>query len=182
MLRLVIASLIGMIAAVSSQPEACCQLGGTRCGDATAVSCNNGAVCFPPFLSCPSCTCTTTLTGQSCLPTSWEPGTVSTFYIDKSVQTPGNLDLRWGATCTSTGPDYSVHEGQLGVWFSHHPVLCTTGHTLAATITPSGGGRYYLIAPIWVNFTGGFGTDSTGAQRPNGNPSCTGDRAIVPCP
>jgi len=162
--------------------QACCQLGGTACGDPFAVSCNNGVVCFVPWRSCPGCTCTVTNSGQTCLATTLEPGMVSTLHVDKNAQAAGNLDLTWGATCSASGPDYSVHEGQLGVWFSHAPLRCSSGSALSLTITPSGGDRYYLIAPISAGYTGSLGTNSAGAERPDGTPSCTDDRALAPCP
>jgi hypothetical protein len=171
-----------LILASAPPAGACCQLGGTACGDPFAVSCNNGVVCFPPWRSCPGCTCTATNGGQTCLTTTSEPGRVSTLRVDKSALTVGDLDLNWGASCSVSGPDYSVHEGQLGVWFSHAPLLCSSGLALSVTITPSGGGRYYLIAPIAAGYTGSFGTDSAGSERPDGSPSCTDDRALAPCP
>jgi hypothetical protein len=120
--------------------------------------------------------------GQMCLTTTSEPGTVPTLHVDKNAQTAGDLDLSWGASCSASGPDYSVHEGELGVWFSHAPLRCSSGHALSLTITPSGGGRYYLVAPISADFTGSLGTDSLGTERPDGDPSCTADRALAPCP
>ena len=94
----------------------------------------------------------------------------------------GDLDLAWGASCSASGPDYAIHEGQLGVWFSHAPLRCSSGGALSLTITPSSGDRYYLIAPIAGGYTGSLGTDSAGAERPDGSPSCTDDRALAPCP
>ena len=162
--------------------EACCQLGGDACGDPFAVSCNDGVVCFIPFRSCPGCTCTTTNGGHTCLPTASLPGTVATLQVNESALSPGDLDLSWSASCSPSAPDYSVHEGQLGVWYSHAPLLCPSTSALATTITPSGGDRYYLIVPMSAGYTGSLGTDSAGAERPDGSPSCTLDRALAPCP
>jgi len=162
--------------------EACCQLGGTACGDPFAVDCNNGVVCFPPWRSCPACTCTQTNAGHTCLTTSSLPGSVTTLFVSKSAQTAGDLDLSWSATCSGSAADYSVHEGTLGVWYSHAALRCTSSGALALTVTPSGGDRYYLIAPVSVGFTGSLGTSSAGAERPDGAPSCTSDRALAPCP
>src|SRR5262249_15592885 len=128
------------------------------------------------------CTCTTTNGGQTCVPTSSVPGLVSPLQVDKDAQTAGDLDLTWGASCSASSPDYSVHEGQLGVWYSHAPIRCSSGHALSLTITPSGGDRYYLIAPLTPDYTGSLGTNSAGAERPDGTPSCTADRALAPCP
>lgn len=177
-----IGALVCAIVFAVRPAAACCQLGGTSCGDPFAVSCNNGVVCFTPWRTCPGCTCTTTNAGHMCLTTTSEPGTVPTLRLDRNVQTPGNLELTWGATCGSSGPDYSVHEGVLGAWYSHAPLRCTSGGALLTTLTPSGGNRYYLIAPISADFTGSLGTNSSGAERPDGSPSCTTDRALAPCP
>lgn len=161
---------------------ACCQLGGSACGDPFAISCNNGSVCFIPYRSCPNCTCSTTNEGQACVDSGSLPGTVPTLFVDRDVQSPGDLDLSWGASCAGPGRDYSVHEGVLGQWYSHAPLRCTSGGALTLTLTPSGGDRYYLIAPIVGSFTGSLGTNSLGAERPDGSPSCTDDRATAPCP
>jgi len=177
-----LATVVCLIVTSTRPSNACCQLGGTACGDPFALSCNNGVVCFPPWRSCPGCTCTTTNAGHMCLTTTSEPGTVSTLHVDKNAQAVADLDLTWGASCSASGPDYSIHEGQLGVWFSHAPLRCSSGSALSFTITPSGGDRYYLIAPISVGYTGSLGTDSVGAERPDGSPSCTDDRALAPCP
>lgn len=180
--RFVVTAFV-VLSVASRRPAAgCCQLGGAGCGDPVAVSCNNGVVCFPPYLSCPGCTCTTTNEGHTCLTTTSEPGTVPTLHVDKSAQSAGDLDLSWGASCGASGPDYSVHEGQLGGWFSHAPIRCSSGRALSLTITPSVGNRYYLIAPISAGYTGSLGTDSAGNERPDGSPSCTDDRALAPCP
>lgn len=180
--RSLVAMGVCLMVAAPRPAAACCQLGGTACGDPFAVSCNNGVVCFPPWRSCPACTCTTTNAGHMCLTTSSEPGTVPTLLVEKNAQNAGDLDLSWGASCGASGPDYSVHEGQLGVWFSHAPLRCSSAGALSQTITPSFGDRYYLIAPISAGYTGSLGTDSTGSERPDGSPSCTDDRALAPCP
>jgi len=173
---------IGLIAGFTRPAGACCQLGGTVCGDPFAVSCNNGVVCFVPWKTCNGCTCTITNGGQSCLPTTTLPGMVAVLHVSKNLQTPGNLDLSWGASCSGSSPDYAVDEGIVGTWYSHAPLRCTTASALSATITPSGGNRYYLIAPVLNDFTGSLGTNSAGAERPDAEPSCTSDRALAPCP
>jgi hypothetical protein len=165
-----------------STARANCQLGGTACGDPTAISCNTGVVCFPPWKTCSSCTCTPTSTGQTCLSSSAEPGAVVALFIDKDAQTPGSLDVTWGASCAPSNPDYAVYEGAIGSWYSHAPLLCTSGGALSVTIAPSAGDRYYLVAPIAGDFTGSLGTSTSGGERPDGVPACTDDRALAPCP
>jgi hypothetical protein len=178
----VLATLVLLFVGAAGPVEACCQLGGSACGDPFAISCNDGVVCFVPWRTCPGCTCTATSSGHTCLPTASEPGTVATLHVDKHVPAAGGLDLSWGATCSASGPDYEVSEGMVGVWFSHAPLVCSTGHALSATVAPSGGNRYYLIAAISADFTGSLGADSTGIERPDASPSCTDDRALAPCP
>ena len=158
-----------------------CQLGGSACGDPVAVSCNGGAVCFPPWRTCNNCTCTTTSAGQTCLANSAQPGTVATLSLSKHAGT-SELDLAWSASCSPAGPDYAIYEGQAGDWVTHVPIRCTTGFALSLTIAPAGGDRYYLVAPVTTGYTGSLGKSSNGAERPAGDGSCTADRAIAPCP
>jgi hypothetical protein len=120
--------------------------------------------------------------GFTCLTTTSVPGSVATLHVARNAQVVGDLDLSWSASCSASGPDYVVHQGQLGSWFSHAPLSCSSGHALSLTVTPSGGDRYYLIAPVSADFTGSLGADSAGTERPDGSPSCTDDRALAPCP
>lgn len=180
--RSLVAAAVCLIVSSTRPAEACCQLGGTACGDPFAVSCNNGVVCFPPWRSCPGCTCTATNAGNTCLTTTSQPGTVATIQVSKTAQSGSDLDLSWSPSCAASGPDYSAYEGQLGVWFSHGPRGCSSGHALALTITPSPGDRYYLVAPITPDFTGSLGTTAAGTERPDAEASCTADRALAPCP
>jgi hypothetical protein len=168
-------------AALSRDASACCQLGGTACGDPFAVDCNNGVVCFPPFRTCANCTCTSTAGGKTCLANASEPGTVLTLTVSRSTAQPGSLDLAWGASCTPGTPTYAVYEGAIGSWYSHEARLCSVG-ALFATLAPFGGSRYYLVAPVSGNFTGSLGTGAGGAERPDGASSCASDRALAPCP
>ena len=160
----------------------CCQLVGSACGDPNAVNCNNGVVCLPGFISCPGSTCTSTIVGETCLATTSQPGSVFALRINKNTVNVGNLDLDWDPSCRPSASDYSVHEGTLGSWYSHTPVRCSSGGALSVTITPRSGNRYYLVAPISGTWTGSFGTNSTGAERPDADLPCTDDRAIAPCP
>ncbi len=180
--RFVVVAVALLLLASDRMAWSCCQLGSTVCGDPYAINCNNGVVCFPPFRLCASSTCTSTLVGQTCLATTSEPGTVFTLRLRKNALTEGNLDLSWDPSCSPYASDYSVHEGALGSWYSHTPVGCSSGGALSMTITPRSGNRYYLVAPISGSWTGSFGTNSTGAERPDADSPCTTDRAIAPCP
>jgi len=53
---------------------------------------------------------------------------------------------------------------------------------LFATLSPFGGNRYYLVAPVAGSFTGSLGSGPAGAERPDGSSSCAADRALAPCP
>jgi hypothetical protein len=170
-----------LVAALTRDASACCQLGGTACGDPFAVDCNNGAVCFIPWKTCNGCTCTTTAGGKACIPTNAEPGTVFTLTVARSVAQPGSLDLAWGASCSPGTPTYAVYEGSIGTWYSHEARLCSVA-ALFATLSPFGGDRYYLVAPVAGIFTGSLGTGVSGTERPDGNSSCGSDRALAPCP
>jgi len=180
--RSIVAACLGLIATIVPPARANCQLGGTFCGDPVAIDCNGGAVCFPPFRLCTGCTCTTTNEGKTCLANTSEPGSVVTLLIGKDAQTPGSLDLTWSLSCAGAGRDYSVHEGQLGSWYSHEARLCSSGGTLSATLAPFGGDRYYLVAATMSDFTGSLGTGAGGTERPDSFSSCTADRALAPCP
>jgi hypothetical protein len=171
----------GLALGLARPASACCQLGGTACGDPFAVDCNNGVVCFPPFRSCPSCTCVATNNGKSCVANAALPGSLVPLLVSRSA-TPGSIDLSWGASCRPGVAAYAVHEGAIGTWYSHEARQCTAGGTLSTTLAPFGGDRYYLIAPIAGGFTGSLGTSSAGTERPDGIASCTSDRALAPCP
>ncbi len=122
------------------------------------------------------------MVGHTCLATTSQPGMVSTLRITKDVPTPGNLDLSWDPSCSPYASDYSVHEGAIGTWYSHVPVQCSSGGALSMTMTPRPGDTYYLVAPISGSWTGSFGTNSAGLERPDADQPCTAERAIAPCP
>ena len=172
---------LGLAALVTRPAPACCQLGGTSCGDPFAVDCNDGVVCFPPWRTCASCTCTVTNGGRTCIPNPAEPGVVSTLLMTKAA-TPGDLALSWTASCNAATQQYAVDEGAIGTWYSHGMRQCTASGALTATLTPFGGDRYYLIGAVSGDFTGSLGVSSAGAERAEASPSCTDDRALAPCP
>ena len=102
--------------------------------------------------------------------------------MDKSVLTPGQLDLAWDPSCSPDGVDYAVYEGTVGAWYSHNPVLCTTGGAETATIPPGSGNRYYLVVPESAFREGSSGTDSAGIERPGSASSCRTERDPSGCP
>jgi hypothetical protein len=78
-------------------------------------------------------------------------------------------------------PTYAVYEGAIGTWYSHEARLCAVA-ALFATLSPFGGNRYYLVAPVTGPFTGSLGIGAGGTERPDGSSSCGTDRALAPCP
>jgi hypothetical protein len=170
------------LATLALPAAAACQLGGSGCGDPGAIDCNGGAVCFFPWRLCTGCTCVTTGLGKTCLASGDQPGTVATLAVTKSATTEGDLDLAWSPSCSASQPDYAVHEGSLGQWYTHAPSICSTAGSQSTTLTASGGNRYYLVVPIAGTFTGSFGTSTANGERPDASPSCTDDRALSPCP
>jgi len=92
----------------------------------------------------------------------------------------GDLALSWSASCLGADNDYAIYEGTLGDYSSHTSVTCSTIGTTAATVTPSGGNTYYLVVPLNGFREGGYGTDSSGAQRPQGSAACL-PQAIGTC-
>jgi glucose/arabinose dehydrogenase len=110
------------------------------------------------------------------------PGRVLALQVDKSVLSPGQLDLAWDPSCSAAATDYAVYEGTVGDWYSHNPVLCTTGGTQAATIPPGAGDRYYLVVPESAEREGSLGTDWAGIERPRPGGRCRTERDPSACP
>lgn len=92
----------------------------------------------------------------------------------------GALAMSWGASCLATDTDYEIYEGSVGSFTAHTPLVCTTSGATASTVTPGGGGTYYLIVPTNGTYEGSYGRDSSGAERPAGPSSCL-PRNIGPC-
>jgi len=79
--------------------------------------------------------------------------------------------------------DYSIHEGQLGVWYSHEAKECSTATALSLTITPDPGDRYFLVVPVSWSEEGTYGTSWLGVERPVSVPACMAVQAPAPhCP
>ena len=102
--------------------------------------------------------------------------------VERSAQLPGELDLAWGPSCSPQATDYSVHEGIIGEWYSHRRIACTTGNALNRTITPSEGGRYYLVVPLSDDAEGSYGVSSELRERPPSESACRPIAMVAPCP
>lgn len=68
----------------------------------------------------------------------------------------GTHALTLGGRSTPEDPDYEVHEGSLGSFASHAPVLCSTGQRKDATITPAAANSYYLVVPTGLSVEGSY--------------------------
>jgi hypothetical protein len=83
--------------------------------------------------------------------------------------------------CALGDDDYEIYEGTIGSYYSHAKKLCTTGGSLAVTLTTDFGSHYYLVVPRNVAFEGSYGLDGNGAERPAGSTTCS-TRMIGSCP
>jgi hypothetical protein len=92
-----------------------------------------------------------------------------------------DLTLTWGASCAAGDDDYEIYEGTIGSYYSHVKKLCTTGGSLAVTMTTDFGNHYYLVVPRNAAFEGSYGLDGNGAERPVGSTTCS-TRMIGSCP
>jgi hypothetical protein len=93
-----------------------------------------------------------------------------------------DLDLAWGPSCTTDANDYAVYRGTLGTWYRHGSVLCTTGGSTSATVSPTGGNEYYLVVPLNGIYEGSYGTTSAGAQIPPSAVPCRNYSSAGECP
>jgi hypothetical protein len=103
--------------------------------------------------------------------------------IGKNSVDPSDIDLEWTASCSDVAIDYSIHEGTLGLWYSHGAVTCTTSNELTTTITPNALDSYYLVVPVSWSEEGTYGSSTLTGERPVGSPACMPVQAPAPhCP
>jgi hypothetical protein len=93
-----------------------------------------------------------------------------------------NLVLSWGASCSDSANDYTVHQGTLGTWYSHHAVACTTNSVPSTTVPPGPGSSYFLVVPVTDDAEGSYGSDSAGRERPSSAAACRGNWVTQHCP
>jgi len=84
----------------------------------------------------------------------------------------GDLTLSWSVSCSTTDTDYEIYAGVIGSYFSHLPLSCSTGGQTTFTTPVPAGDAYYLVVPSNGIYEGSYGSDSGGAERPPGIPSC----------
>jgi hypothetical protein len=99
--------------------------------------------------------------------------------LDKAAG--GQITLEWGASCLATDVDYEIYEGTIGSWYSHGLLFCSTGGATTITFVPSTDSTYYLVVPTNGSQEGSYGTNSAGAERPQGAPSCQ-PQQLAGCP
>lgn len=83
------------------------------------------------------------------------------------------IDLEWSAGCRIE-PDYSVYVGQIGQYYDHDFLVCSTGGQLRLLDhTPGPANEYYLVVPIsYADEEGSYGLDGGLNQRPTGSTAC----------
>lgn len=89
-----------------------------------------------------------------------------------ALEITGELTLRWGGSCQTGDDDYEVYEGAIGDFASHGLTTCSTAGAMAWTFVPSAGSSYYLVVPRNAAAEGSYGTDSSGAERPQASVAC----------
>lgn len=103
----------------------------------------------------------------------------SLLHIGKSG---ANVTLSWGASCSDSATDYSVHRGTIGSWYSHQALACTTGGVTSTTLAPGAASSYFLIVPITADAEGSYGANSAGVQRPSSSVACRSVWVTETCP
>jgi hypothetical protein len=89
--------------------------------------------------------------------------------------------LSWGYSCLPEDSDYEIYEGDVGLFYSHGSVACTTGGELSYRHTPASGNTYYLVVPSNGAYEGSYGLHAAGMERPTGDPACL-PRRVGSCP
>lgn len=116
-------------------------------------------------------------------PCDWpSPGEIAGLMIEKDLVDPNLLHLFWSPSCLPDVTDYSVHEGEIGTWYDHAAERCSTGGLPSADHTPGPGNRYLLIVPLNDDAEGGYGRNSSGAERPSSRSACRVRGRIESCP
>ena len=91
------------------------------------------------------------------------------------------VTLSWGVSCMPSDGDYEIYEGTIGYWYGHEMRYCSTGGLTTKTFTPLAGNSYYLVVPTNGTREGSYGTNSSGAERPQGSPACLAQQ-VGSCP
>ncbi len=92
-----------------------------------------------------------------------------------------DLYLVWGDSCIIGDSDYAIYEGTVGSYYSHIPLICSSGGGTSTSVTPSEGSKYYIIVPVGSGREGSYGFDSTATERETGSVSCYAQE-VTACP
>ena len=66
--------------------------------------------------------------------------------------------LFWNDSCSSGAEDYGIHEGTIGVWYSHDNIDCfDNGDDRMEAVNYGLGSHYYLVVPYNANHDGSYG-------------------------
>ena len=84
----------------------------------------------------------------------------------------GDLSLSWGNSCNFDDTDFEIYEGVLGDFASHLPLICSTGGSTGAVVTPAPGNAYYLVVARNQMREGSYGRSSDGQERPRPSSAC----------
>jgi hypothetical protein len=83
-----------------------------------------------------------------------------------------DIDLLWSGAC-GTVTDYAVYEGPISDFAGSTPLVCSTGGSTSATLTPSAGDRFYLVVPTSNDAVeGSYGQTSEGLERAPSASAC----------
>lgn len=109
---------------------------------------------------------------------------VGSLRIDKGTTLGSNvtIDLNWDPSCSGGVTGYSIHEGEIGNWYSHSAVECAASGQQQTAYMPAVGNRYFLVVPLTDDAEGSYGTDHAGTPRPVSISSCSGQQISDVCP
>ncbi len=93
----------------------------------------------------------------------------------------GQLTLSWGDSCAPGDVDYEVYAGTVGSYFSHRPILCSTGGATSVTLAPGRGNIYYLVVSKNAYVEGSYGRRSDGTERPPATTPCVDQSLLLVC-
>jgi hypothetical protein len=93
----------------------------------------------------------------------------------------GDVVLTWPGSCLAGDIDFEVYEGAIGEFEGHEPATCSTGGETTYTFARAPEDRFFLVVPRNATHEGSYGTDGTGAQRPQSAAPCL-PRSVSECP
>jgi len=117
------------------------------------------------------------------LPSAFSPAQAGLIPTDVRLEKdPGGIRVSWSPSCSNDALDYSIHEGQIGDWYSHSAVDCSDeGGDLVETVAPEEGDRYFLVVPMSADVEGTYGFLPDGTERPRGESTCRAVQIVDSC-